>query len=348
MQGVLLSKADDTDTQLIIECAQSCGIALHHASKTIEAVKILKSIEKVAIVITKLGTNEENFYQPLVEATREKDKKIFIVVFSHKASNTATIRTNCFKLNVNMVTKNVEHLHNTLEVVRESNTLTKDGALCPFCEAGPMSEDSLWLHVPVYHSNDKYLFSNILCNLCNKPSGAFANHLYNRHGPIGRGEMPSEDKQALKGTTYTFCLCVIRRTDGKFLVVHEVGSQGWWLPGGRLNSGEDLMKCAIRETKEESGIDVNLTGVLRVEYSPSLGSARLRVIFYGEPKDDNQDPKSEPDYESVGAAYVSVEELDQIPLRGKEPNVWFKYVHSGGLIHPIDVISGEGAPFFLK
>ncbi len=38
---------------------------------------------------------------------------------------------------------------------------------------------------------------------------------------------------------------------------------------------------------EEAGINVKLTGVLRIEHTPKKGYCRLRVIFYGEPIDEN-------------------------------------------------------------
>jgi 8-oxo-dGTP diphosphatase len=39
---------------------------------------------------------------------------------------------------------------------------------------------------------------------------------------------------------------------------------GYWLPGGRVNNGEKLTKAAIRECKEEVGIDIKITGILTI------------------------------------------------------------------------------------
>lgn len=38
-----------------------------------------------------------------------------------------------------------------------------------------------------------------------------------------------------------------------------------------VNVGEDLTTAATRETKEEAGIDVELTGILRWEWAPHKG-----------------------------------------------------------------------------
>jgi len=109
------------------------------------------------------------------------------------------------------------------------------------------------------------------------------------------------------------------------------------------------MMSAIRETKEESGIDIKITGVLRFEYGPAHGKdARFRVVFFAEPIDENQQPKTIPDFESMGAAYIDFEQLQKLPLRGSEPIEWFTYVHRGGTIYPLSVCTKESAPASLK
>lgn len=68
--------------------------------------------------------------------------------------------------------------------------------------------------------------------------------------------------------------------NGKFVLVKEGCQQGWWLPAGRVDPGEDFVTAALRETLEEAGIKVQLEGILRIEYSPFVsGGARQRVIF---------------------------------------------------------------------
>ena len=68
--------------------------------------------------------------------------------------------------------------------------------------------------------------------------------------------------------TYKFAITVCRnpyresRNFNKYLIINEVKNRGWWLPGGAVESYEDFRQSAIRECKEEAGIDVNLKGVL--------------------------------------------------------------------------------------
>jgi hypothetical protein len=60
--------------------------------------------------------------------------------------------------------------------------------------------------------------------------------------------------------TWNFSLVVVQHPDGRFLAVHESRGRGWWLPAGFVDPGDDLMSAAIRETKEEAGVDVRLEG----------------------------------------------------------------------------------------
>ncbi len=51
---------------------------------------------------------------------------------------------------------------------------------------------------------------------------------------------------------------------------------GWWcLPGGRLDAGETLAQGAVREAREETGLDIEITGFLGVFSDP-----RRRTVRY--------------------------------------------------------------------
>jgi 8-oxo-dGTP pyrophosphatase MutT (NUDIX family) len=53
---------------------------------------------------------------------------------------------------------------------------------------------------------------------------------------------------------------------GKWLAVDESRNRGWWLPAGAVDAGENFVQAAHRETMEEAGIEINLLGILRVDY----------------------------------------------------------------------------------
>jgi 8-oxo-dGTP pyrophosphatase MutT (NUDIX family) len=209
---------------------------------------------------------------------------------------------------------------------------------CPYCTFEDV-EDELWKHVPKVHGDMPS--STQKCPICLRNGNPFAVHFHDEHGPPSRVKKPVGFNESRP--TYTFALVVCRHPDGKFLIVDEPASWGWWLPAGRVDPGESLFTGALRETKEEAGIDVELKGLLKFEYMPhGLGGGRQRIIFYGEPKDPNQPPKSEPDYESRGAKWATFEEIEKLrkdlKLRGSEIYDWAKYLKEGGTIHPLDII----------
>jgi ADP-ribose pyrophosphatase YjhB (NUDIX family) len=52
--------------------------------------------------------------------------------------------------------------------------------------------------------------------------------------------------------------------EGKILLTKRDDFEVWCLPGGGVEDGESLAEAAIRETKEETGIDVELTRLVGV------------------------------------------------------------------------------------
>ena len=96
----------------------------------------------------------------------------------------------------------------------------------------------------------------------------------------------------------------------EYVLVHEKGERGWWLPGGGVDAGQTLQEAAVREAEEEAGCLVELTGVLRVELMPFCH--RLRVIWAGRPKNADAPLKSVPDAESRGATWTTLADTKEI------------------------------------
>ncbi len=55
---------------------------------------------------------------------------------------------------------------------------------------------------------------------------------------------------------------------GKVLLVKRVDNGLWALPGGVIEFGESASMAAIREVKEETGIDVEVTGLVGIYSDP--------------------------------------------------------------------------------
>jgi ADP-ribose pyrophosphatase YjhB (NUDIX family) len=55
---------------------------------------------------------------------------------------------------------------------------------------------------------------------------------------------------------------------GRILLQRRADSGNWSLPGGTMDLGETLGAAVVRETREETGLDVELTGILGVYTDP--------------------------------------------------------------------------------
>ena len=84
------------------------------------------------------------------------------------------------------------------------------------------------------------------------------------------------------------------------------------MPAGIAAPGESPQEATIREAIEESGISVELTGILRVRYEPHPGqddTVRLIVQYIGRPSSEEDEIKSVPDFESVVSLYWNSQPL---------------------------------------
>ena len=71
---------------------------------------------------------------------------------------------------------------------------------------------------------------------------------------------------------FTVAIFIVR--DGKVLVIHHKKLDRWLPLGGHIELDEDPEQAALRETKEESGLDVELIG----ERPPTTGPGTRALI----------------------------------------------------------------------
>jgi 8-oxo-dGTP diphosphatase len=74
---------------------------------------------------------------------------------------------------------------------------------------------------------------------------------------------------------------VLVMNDDKKILLIKNPKRGWELPGGGVESGESIRNAAIREVKEEAGIDVQLLKFCGVHQNLTLNICNN--IFIGEP-----------------------------------------------------------------
>ena len=73
---------------------------------------------------------------------------------------------------------------------------------------------------------------------------------------------------------------IIRDTSGKVLLVRRAIEPGyglWVFPGGYVDRGEEVTAAAIREAREEAGLDVEIDGLINIY---SYAHRSLIVIVY--------------------------------------------------------------------
>jgi 8-oxo-dGTP diphosphatase len=108
--------------------------------------------------------------------------------------------------------------------------------------------------------------------------------------------------------------------DGKFLLIRESKSacrNTWFFPGGRALRGESILDAAVREAREETGLMIELTGLLYVDQR--IGNAadgipgRIRFVFLG--KAAGGTLKQTEDEHSICSGWFAEEEIGKLELR---------------------------------
>lgn len=99
--------------------------------------------------------------------------------------------------------------------------------------------------------------------------------------------------------------------DGQVLLVRQsYGKRYWSLPGGSMEHGESVEQAAVREAKEETGLDVRLTRLVGVYSKPAQNA--LAVCFEAEVVGGSIQEATD---EIVECGYFRPEALPE-PIRG--------------------------------
>lgn len=112
-----------------------------------------------------------------------------------------------------------------------------------------------------------------------------------------------DDPDAPRATTVVPSANVVVVNEvGDILLIRRADNDNWALPGGAMDLGESLPDAAIRETVEETGITVELTGLVGIYTDPrhvilytSNGEVRqeFSVVFTARPVGGQPRPSDE-------------------------------------------------------
>ena len=64
------------------------------------------------------------------------------------------------------------------------------------------------------------------------------------------------------------------KDEQEILLEHRADGDYWGTPGGRLEPGENIVQCAIREVKEETNLDIDVVKVFSIVSDPQYGTIR--------------------------------------------------------------------------
>lgn len=61
---------------------------------------------------------------------------------------------------------------------------------------------------------------------------------------------------------------VVENDKGEILMIRRTDNDNWALPGGAIDLGESVAEAGVRETREETGVDVEIIGLVGVYSDP--------------------------------------------------------------------------------
>lgn len=105
-------------------------------------------------------------------------------------------------------------------------------------------------------------------------------------------------------------------SEGKILLVrHRKGNRQYWvLPGGRLEYGETFEECAVREIKEETGLEVEVVRFLFLSEAIAPDRSRHIVNVYLKAKVTGGVLQVGNEPVLAGVDFISIDELERLTL----------------------------------
>ncbi|MFG1649467.1 NUDIX hydrolase [Micromonospora sp. NPDC049275] len=110
----------------------------------------------------------------------------------------------------------------------------------------------------------------------------------------------------------------VQDEQGRVLLIQRTDNGLWALPGGAQDFGEFIAETAVRETREETGIEVEVTEIVGIYSDPrhvveySDGEVRQQFSICFRAQYLSGDPKTSDESSSV--VWMARDQLDQLPI----------------------------------
>ena len=139
------------------------------------------------------------------------------------------------------------------------------------------------------------------------------------------------DPDAPKATSIVPSANVVAVNDvGEILLIHRTDNDNWSLPGGAMEPGESMTDCAVRETLEETGVQVAITGLVGIYTDPrhvilytSNGEVRqeFSIVYTARPVAGWPTPSNE----SRDVTWMPADRIDGLTMH---PSMRLRIAHS--------------------
>jgi len=96
------------------------------------------------------------------------------------------------------------------------------------------------------------------------------------------------------------------------LIKQFAHSERWGVPKGHLNEGESLEECALREVREETGLQVRLGPQLPDVTVNAAGERKTVKTWFAQAVGSDEPNVSDPDSEVAAAAWFDIDHLPEL------------------------------------
>ncbi|KAF5281775.1 hypothetical protein FQA39_LY17694 [Lamprigera yunnana] len=123
--------------------------------------------------------------------------------------------------------------------------------------------------------------------------------------------------QPILGETVAYIVAAVLINNNNEVLMMQEAKQScagkWYLPAGRMEKGESICEAAVREVQEETGLDIECTTLLLIEFA---GGSWIRFVVTGIVIGGTLKTPSQADSESLQAKWVP--DLNELNLRATD------------------------------